>query len=150
VYAFTLVGYAIFFIAQLLAYCILILAYVSQTRTLSTNALTVTPMVALFAFQTLQPPAIKLLGPLVEYHPVSEIVLLFLVSYITLQTSVNYSVTKDANALLVFLGFLLLTLSHLLFILVPLGALLFVLGHILQLLGFVALLVMLLRVTGTK
>ena len=148
----TVVGYSIYFMAQVLAYGILIFAYVSQARTLSATSRSLCVAAAL-GFGTLQAvpiPAIKLLGRLVEYHPVAEIILLFLVFYITLQTGLNYSATKDRNAFLVFLGFLLLALSHLLFILMPFGALLFVIGHVLQLLGFVSLLAMLLRVTTAK
>jgi len=150
--AVTVVGYAIYFLAQALAYCILIFAYLSQTRTMSTSSmlLSITPLLGSVTLQAAQGPPIKLLGPLVEYHPVSEIVLLFLVLYITVHTGLNYSATKDGNALLVFLGFLLLALSHLLFILTPVGAVLFVIGHVLQLLGFVSLLAMLLRVTSSK
>jgi len=148
----TVVGYSIYFIAQALAYGILIFAYVSQARTLSATSpsLWVAPALGFATLQAAPIPAIKLLGRLVEYHPVAEIVLLFLVFYITVQTGLNYSATKDRNALLVFLGFLLLALSHLLFILMPFGALLFVIGHVLQLLGFASLLAMLLRVTTAK
>ena len=150
--AVTVVGYAIYFLAQALAYGILIFAYVSQTGTMSTASISlwIAPLLGSATLQAAQGPPIKLLGPLVEYHPVSEILLLFLVFYITVQTGLNYSATKDGNALLVFLGFLLLALSHLLFILMPLGALLFAIGHVLQLLGFVSLLAMLLRVTSSK
>lgn len=148
----TLVGYTIYFLAQVLAYAILILAYVSQTRTLSASSVPVlaVPLAGLVVLQQAPVFPIKLLGPLMEYHPVSEIVLLFLVFYVAVQTGLNYSATKDRNAFLVFLGFLLLASSHLLFILTPLGALLFVIGHLLQLLGFVSLLTMLLRVAGAK
>ena len=148
----TLVGYTIYFSAQVLAYFILIFAYVSQTRTLTTTSTSLS-LVPLFGFAMLQAgpvPTIKLLGPLVEYHPVSEIVLLFLVCYVTVQTGLNYSATKDTNAFLVFLGFLLLATSHLLFILVPFNPMSFVIGHALQLFGFVSLLSMLLRVTRSK
>jgi len=150
--ALTLVGYAICFLAQMVAYVILIVAYVSQSRTLNATpvSLSLVPLFGLVTLQATTPPTIRLLGPLIEYHPVSEIVLLFLVFYITVQTGLNYSASKDANAFLVFLGFLLLALSHLLFILMPFSAMLFVIGHVLQLLGFVSLLSMLLRVTRTK
>jgi len=150
--ALTLVGYSVYFLAQVLAYVILVFAYVSQTRTLSTTSvsLSLAPLFGFLALQTAEAPAIRLLGPLIEYHPVSEIVLLFLVFYITVQTGLNYSATKDTDAFLVFVGFLLLALSHLLFILIPFSAMLFVIGHVLQLLGFVSLLSMLLRVTRTK
>lgn len=147
----TQVGYTIYFLAQVLAYGILVYAYVSQTRAMSTTS--VSPLlVPLFGFSTLQvsqAPVIKPL-PLLEYHPISEIVLLFLVVYIAFQTGINYSATKDRNAFLVFLGFLLLALSHLFFTLMPLGPLFFVFGHAFQLLGFVSLLTMLLRVTRAK
>lgn len=152
VVAVTLVGYSIYFLAQVLAYGILIFAYVSQTRTMTSASLSLwtTPLLGSITLQAAQGLPIKLLGPLVEYHPLSEIVLLFLVFYITVQTGLNYSATKDRNALLVFLGFLLLALSHLFFILMRFGAVLFVVGHVLQLVGFVSLLAMLLRVTRTK
>jgi hypothetical protein len=91
----------------------------------------------------------RLFGPL-EYHPVSEILLLFLVFYVAVQTGTNYSATKDRNAFLVFLAFLLLALSHLLFILQLISPLLFVIGHLLQLSGFVSFLAMLFRVTRSQ
>ena len=147
--ALTSVGYSIYFFAQLLAYSMLIYAYVSQTRT--PNAISNPILLAsLFGFATLQAVPIRLLGPLVEYHPVSEILLLFLVFYIAIKTGTNYSSTKDQNAFLVFLAFLLLALSHLFFILQPIGPLLFVIGHLLQLSGFVSLLLMLFRVNSNR
>lgn len=149
--AFTAIGYSIYFFAQLLGYSILIYAYVSQTRTLNISTSPVL-LASLFGFATLQvAPGIvaRLFGPL-EYHPVSEILLLFLVFYVAVQTGTNYSATKDRNAFLVFLAFLLLALSHLLFILQPISPLLFVIGHLLQLSGFVSFLAMLLRVTRNQ
>jgi len=148
----TLVGYTIYFLAQVLAYAILIFAYVSQTRTLNATSVPVlvAPLAGLITLEQVSVPPIKLLGPLIEYHPVTEIVLLFLVFYVAVQTGLNYSASKDRNAFLVFLGFLLLASSHLLFILTPLGPLLFVIGHLLQLLGFVSLLTMLFRVARAK
>jgi hypothetical protein len=149
--AFTAIGYSIYFFAQLLGYSILIYAYVSQTRTLNISTSPVL-LASLFGFATLQvAPGIvgRLFGPL-EYHPVSEILLLFLVFYVAVQTGTNYSATKDRNAFLVFLAFLLLALSHLLFILQLISPLLFVIGHLLQLSGFVSFLAMLLRVTRNQ
>jgi uncharacterized membrane protein len=105
---------------------------------------------SLFGFVTLQAFPIRFFGPFVEYHPVAEIILLVLVTYIAIQTGLNYSATKDRNALLVFLAFLLLALSHLFFILEPISAFYFVIGHVLQLLGYISLLWMLVRVTTTK
>jgi len=150
--AFTSIGYSIYFFAQLLAYSFLIYAYVSQTRTLNTPTSPVL-LASLSGFATLQAaPGIvaRLLGSMVEYHPGSEILLLFLVFYVAVQTGTNYSATKDRNALLVFLAFLLLALSHLFFILQPISPLLFVIGHLLQLSGFASFLAMLLRVTRNQ
>ncbi len=148
----TLIGYSIYFFAQLLAYSMLIYAYVSQERTLNNTPAPVllASMLALVTFQATPIPGIRLLGPLAEYHPIPEIILFFLVFYIAVQTGMNYSSTKDRNALLVFLAFLFLASSHLFFILIPLRALFFVVGHMLQLLGFLALLTMLLRVTRNQ
>jgi len=150
--ALTLVGYSIYFLAQLLAYGLLIYAYVSQTRSLSMTPvpLLLAPLFSSVTLQAAPGPLIRLLGPLVEYHPIPEIVLLFLIFYIAVQTGLNYSDTKDRNAFLVFLAFLFLALSHLFFILEPVRPLLFVIGHVLQLSGFLSLLMMLLRVTSTK
>jgi len=147
----TQVGYTIYFLAQVLAYGILVYAYVSQTRTLSTTSISrsLVSLSGFAAFQASQAPVIRPL-PLLEYHPISEIVLLFLLVYITFQTGINYSATKERNAFLVFLGFLLLVLSHLFFILALVGPLFFVFGHVFQLVGFVSLLSMLLRVTRAK
>jgi len=147
--ALSLIGYMIYFLAQLVAYGLLIYAYVSHTRTLNMTSSTAM-LASLFGFVTLQARPIRLFGPLVEYHPIPEIVLLLLVMYIAIQTGLNYSATKDRNALLVFLAFLLLALSHLFFILEPFSELFFVIGHILQLLGYISLLTMLLRVTTTR
>jgi hypothetical protein len=147
--ALSLVGYEIYFVAQLIAYGLLIYAYVSHTRTLNTIP-SAAVLSSLFGFVTLQAFPIRFFGPFVEYHPVAEIILLVLVTYIAIQTGLNYSATKDRNALLVFLAFLLLALSHLFFILEPFSAFYFVIGHVLQLLGYISLLWMLVRVTTTK
>jgi hypothetical protein len=145
----TLLGYSTYFLTQVLAYGILIFAYVSQTRSLVRSGASL-GLIPLLGFATLEAERpFRLLGPLVEYHPIPEIVLLFLILYVAVQTGLNYSASKARNALLVFLGFLFLALSHLFFVLVLFSPLFFVIGHTLQLLGFVSLLTMLLRVTKT-
>jgi hypothetical protein len=62
----------------------------------------------------------------------------------------NYGVRKEKNSLLVFVGFVLLAISHVFFMLPPIIELFFVVAHMTQLLGFLALLIMLLRVTGAR
>ena len=146
----TLFGYSIYFLTEVLAYGILIFAYVSQTRRLTGSGASL-GLISLFGFATLEAERpIRLLGPLVEYHPIPETVLLFLISYVVVQTGLNYSASKERNVLLVFLGFLFLALSHLFFILMLFSPLFFVIGHTFQLLGFVSLLTMLLRVAKTS
>lgn len=125
-------GYTIYFIAQLLAYGLLSFAYIQQTKTLAAGALALAVL------------------PLLEYHPVAELIILFLLIYITSQTAINYSVRKTSNTLLVFGGFLLITFSHLFFLLLPVSGLFFVFAHFSQLSGFLMLLAMLLRVTAGK
>ncbi len=150
--ALTQIGYTIYFFSQLLAYGLLIYAYTSQSRNLRTTS-SPSMLASALVFAALQAtpvPPIRLLGLQLEYHPIAEIVLLFLVAYVTVHTGMNYWSTKDRNALLVFLAFLFLTLGHLFFILTPISPLSFVIGHILQLSGFVSLLAMLLQVSGTR
>ncbi len=82
----------------------------------------------------------------VTYSPILELIVFFLITYITANCVMNYSTRKEKNALLVFVGFMLLAVSHLLSIFPPVFPMLFVVMHFSQLFGFIALLVMLLRV----
>lgn len=81
-----------------------------------------------------------------NYNPLVEIVLIFLLSYITIQTSISYGWKKELNSLLVFTGFLFILLAHIFFLLTSIYMFCYILAHTLQLLGFIFLLVMLLRV----
>lgn len=148
--AFHQTGYSVYFFSQLLAYGLLIYAYAAQSknlRTTSSPAMAASTF-AFVAFQATPDLPIRLLGLQLEYHPIAELVLLFLVAYVTVHTGTNYSTTKDRSALLVFVAFLFLTLSHIFFILIPISPLSFVIGHALQLSGFISLLAMLLQVSN--
>jgi len=116
--------------AEIVAYSLLLFAYLRQTRSSMVET---------------APLAMTL-----EYHPLLEIVVFFLVAYLAAQAAMNYSVKKERNSLLVFIGFALLSISHMFFILPPILRLFFVMAHVSQLLGFVALLTMLVRVARTK
>lgn len=83
---------------------------------------------------------------IIGHSSILELIVFFILSYITIQCAMNYSVKKDRNVLLVLLGFLLLAVSHLLSMVPPLLPLLFVASHVAQLLGFICLLAMLVRV----
>jgi len=124
------IGYTINFIAQVLAYGLLVIAYVQQARRGGIPM----AMAALPAFL------------LFEHNAVTELILIFLLAYISMQTAMNYSVSKTTNALLVFGGFASLTIAHLFFLLFTLAPVFFPFAHIAQLFGFLLLLAMLLRV----
>ncbi len=123
------VGYTINFVAQLLAYGLLVFSYIQQTRNVSSQVL-------MAAFP----------GLFSEYNAVSELILLFLLVYIATQTAINYSINKSETALLVFGAFAALAFAHLFFLLFALDSIFFALAHVAQLFGFLLLLAMLLRV----
>lgn len=122
-------GYTLNFIAQVLAYGILMVAYLKQTRNMTVLAATVLP--AAFLFET---------------NAMAELIILFLLVYIFAHTAINYSINKSTNALLVLGAFASLTVAHLFFMVFILIPVFFALAHIAQLFGFLLLLAMLLRV----
>ena len=124
------VSYLLRISVEIAAYALLLFAYVRHTRS-SISETTLSAMV-------------------LYYHPLPEIVVFFLVAYLAAQAAMNYSVKKERNSLLVFIGFALLSVSHMFFILPPILRLFFVVAHVSQLLGFFALLTMLLRVARTR
>lgn len=123
-------GYTINFIAQALAYGILVVAYLQQTRNMSFQLAATAVLSALFF----------------ERNLFTELVLIFLLVYITAQTAINYSLNKTTNTLLVFGAFASLAIAHFFFLLFILFPIFFPLAHIAQLFGFLLLLAMLLRV----
>ena len=127
------IGYTINFAAQLLAYGILVIAYIQQTRDVSAQLALATFPVFFF-----------------ELNTYAELILVFLLVYISVQTAINYSVNKTTNALLVFCAFTSLSIAHVFFLLFTLAPLFFPLAHIAQLLGFLLLLAMLLRVNKSS
>ena len=123
-------GYTINFIAQFIAYGILVVAYLQQTRNLSTQVAVVAAVPILFF----------------ERNAITELVLIFLLIYITVQTAINYSINKSTNTVLVFGAFAALSLAHFFFLMFILIPIFFPLAHIAQLFGFLLLLAMLFRV----
>jgi hypothetical protein len=122
-------GYTLNFIAQLVAYGLLVFVYIQQTKN-------VTAQVAMAAVPVL----------FFEHNPVTELILIFLLAYIATQTAINYSINKSTNALLVFGAFASLSIAHVFFLLFTLAPVFFPFAHIAQLFGFLLLLAMLLRV----
>ena len=124
-------GYTINFIAQLVAYGILVVAYLQQTRNVPVQLAAAAPIASVLFF---------------ERNAYTELILIFLLVYITAQMVINYSINKSTNALLVFGAFASLALAHLFFLMFILRPIFFPLAHIAQLFGFLLLLAMLLRV----
>jgi len=124
-------GYTMNFVAQVLAYGLLVFAYIEQTRNVNIQiAMAAAPLL------------------LFEHNAVTELILIFLLVYISAQTAINYSMNKTTNALLVFGAFASLAMSHLFFLLFTLAPVFFPFAHVAQLFGFLLLLAMLLRVNS--
>ncbi len=124
-------GYTINFITQLVAYGILVVAYLQQTRNVSLELAVAAPLASVLFF---------------ERNAFTELILIFLLVYITAQMGINYSMSRTTNALLVLGAFASLALAHLFFLMFILIPIFFPLAHIAQLFGFLLLLAMLLRV----
>jgi hypothetical protein len=127
-YAF---GYTINFVAQVVAYGILVVAYLHQTRNVSVELAAAVPLMSVLFF---------------ERSAYAELILIFLLVYITVQMGINYNINKTTNTLLVFGAFASLALAHFFFLIFIVITIFFPLAHIAQLFGFLLLLGMLLRV----
>ena len=123
------VGYSINFLAQLIAYGLLVYAYIHQARALSGPALMAATPLLFF-----------------ERNAVTELILIFLLVYIATQTGINYSINKSTNSMLVFGAFVSLSIAHVFFLIFTVAPIFFPFAHIAQLFGFLLLLAMLLRV----
>ena len=127
------IGYTIDFLAQLVAYGILVVVYLQQTRAWNSQlAAAVLPVV------------------LLENNPLTELVLIFLLVYISGQSAINYNVSKTTNSLLVFGAFTSLVVAHVFFLLFTIAPIFFPFAHISQLFGFLLLLGMLFKVNQTQ
>jgi hypothetical protein len=122
-------GYSINFFAQVVAYGLLVYAYIHQARSLSGPMVLAAVPVLFF-----------------ERNALTELILIFLLVYIATQTGINYSIHKGTNSMLVFGAFLSLTLAHVFFLIFTVVPIFYPIAHIAQLIGFLLLLAMLLRV----
>lgn len=123
------VGYSIYFVAQLLAYGLLVYAYIHQARSLTGPTLLAAAPILFF-----------------ERNAFTELILIFLLVYIATQTGINYSMNKTSNSMLVFGAFVSLVIAHVFFLIFIVAPIFFPLAHIAQLVGFLLLLAMLVRV----
>jgi hypothetical protein len=128
------VGYTINFLAQVIAYGLLVYAYVHQARSVTEGPLLVAALPFLFF----------------ERNAFTELILIFLLVYIATQTGINYSMNKSTNSLLVFAAFVSLCIAHVFFLIFIVAPIFYPLAHIAQLCGFLLLLAMLLRVNRAR
>ena len=126
-------GYTINFIAQVFAYGILVFAYLQQARGVTVGTVVAALPIAFF-----------------EHNAITELILIFLLVYISAQTAINHSISKTTNSLLVFGAFTSLVVSHVFFLLFTLAPIFFPFAHVAQLFGFLLLLGMLLRVNQSR
>jgi len=125
--------YTINFIAQVFAYGILVFAYLQQARGVTVGTVVAALPIAFF-----------------EHNAITELILIFLLVYISAQTAINHSISKTTNSLLVFGAFTSLVVSHVFFLLFTLAPIFFPFAHVAQLFGFLLLLGMLLRVNQSR
>jgi hypothetical protein len=128
-------GYTINFVAQVVAYGVLVIAYLRQTRNVSAGLAAAAPLASVLFF---------------ERSAFAELILIFLLVYLTAQMGINYNINKTTDSLLVFGAFASLALAHFFFLMFILVPIFFPLAHIAQLFGFLLLLAMLLRVNQTS
>ena len=122
------VGYTIYFLAQVIAYGLLVYAYVHQARGVTPALLAAVP----FLF--------------FERNAFTELILIFLLVYVATQTGINYSINKGTNSMLVFGAFVSLSIAHVFFLIFTVAPIFYPFAHIAQLCGFLLLLAMLFRV----
>ena len=124
------VGYTINFLAQVVAYGLLVYAYIHQARAVGGSPVLAAAVPFLFF----------------ERNAFTELILIFLLVYIATQTGINFSLNKGTNSMLVFAAFLCLSVAHVFFLIFTVVPIFYPFAHIAQLCGFLLLLAMLLRV----
>ena len=120
-------SYTLYFIAQAVAYIILIYAYLGRRSA--------TPLLLATSISMLR-----------EYEPLSQLLLFFLALLLSYETFINYRASKEKNSFYVFLGFVLLALGHLTFVMIPSSRIFLYLASILQFSGFALFLTMVMKV----
>ena len=127
------VGYTINFLAQVVAYGLLVYVYIHQARNVSESPAPALAAAAAIPF-------------FFARNAFTELILIFLLVYIATQTGINYSINKGTNSMLVFGAFVALSISHVFFLIFTVAPIFYPFAHIAQLCGFILLLAMLLRV----
>ena len=79
-------------------------------------------------------------------NPYTEFVCVAVMVYVVVQSAINHAFVKTSESLLVFVAFLLMLLSHVMFVMSHVRAMLYLVAHVFQLAGFISMLTMLLKV----
>jgi len=121
----------IYSIAQLIAYGLFTVNYTRQAKMLA---------------------QVAVIGPffLLRYNLYLELIAVVLLGYVAIQSIINLAIKRNAEAFLVTSGFSFMFLSHLFFLFTIVEEALYLTGQITQLIGFLCLLVMLMRVSKIK
>jgi hypothetical protein len=121
----------IYSVAQLVAYGLFAVNYTRQAKMLAQMAV----------FRPLF---------MLRYEPLLELIAIVLLGYVAVQSIINLAMKRNTNAFLVTLGFSFMFVSHLFFLFTIVETALHLIGQITQLIGFLSLLLMLMRVSGVK
>ncbi len=130
----------IFTLTQLAAYSLFIAMYAFQAKSLGQRDLEVGGLVLAAVFP---------IGRLF-YIPALELLAIAMLGFVAVSSLVHWLHQRNLDSLLVFLGFSLMLLSHLLFLFIIVDEVLLFFGQLVQLAGFMCLLIMLVRVNGTR
>jgi hypothetical protein len=84
------------------------------------------------------------------YIPPLELLAITMLGFVAISSLMNWLHHRNLNSALVFLGFGFMFFSHLLFLFMIFDELLLFFGQIMQLIGFVCLLIMLIKVNKTR
>ena len=126
---------------ELVAYSLIVVAYVFQARPPSQKVAVVG---AVSASTAVVFPIYRLF-----FIPWLELIAITMLAFVVVSTFMNWHVRKSSESALVFLGFGLMLLSHVFFLFLPLDEMLLLLGQMTELAGFICLSAMLAKVSRT-
>lgn len=132
----------IYSVTELVAYSLIVAAYVFQARPPSEK---VAVAGAISAATAVVFPIYRLF-----FIPWLELIAITMLAFVVVSTFMNWHIRKSSESALVFLGFGLMLLSHVFFLFLPLDEMLLLLGQMTELAGFICLSAMLAKVSRTN
>jgi len=127
----------VFTLTQLIAYSLFVATYVYQSKELGQKSIEAEAEVSAAVF-----PVARLF-----YIPSLEIIAIVMLGFVATNSMVNWLHRRTLNSALVFSGFGLMFLSHIMYLFMIFNEGLLFLGQISQLAGFICLLLMLVKVS---